>query len=275
MSPALGDDRREWLPQQVDTTKPHSARVYDYWLGGKDNYAPDRALGDKILAAIPRQRRHVRANRAFMVRVVEYLAREAGIRQIIDIGAGLPTSPNMHEVAHAIAPETRVVYVDNDPIVMAHARAVMPNVRRETVSYVLGDLRHPASIMDDPALRDMIDLERPCAVLLLAMLMSIPDAARPYDIVAELLETLPSGSFLAITHTTADFNPAAMGEHVQVATAAGMPFTPRSRAEVEQFFDGLELVEPGVVPVVNWRPHVHALTESDGVYIYGGLGRKP
>jgi O-methyltransferase involved in polyketide biosynthesis len=264
-----------WLPPAVDTSVAHSARVYDYWLGGKDNYAADRALAERILTAIPRQRRHVRANRDFLVRVVEYLVREAGIRQIVDIGAGLPTSPNVHEVAHAIAPDTRVVYVDNDPIVMAHARAVMPNRSGDTVSFVHGDLRHPRSILGHPDLVRMLDPQEPTGVLLLAMLMSLPAEARPGEIVEELLAPLAPGSHLAVTHTTADFDPPAMAEHVAAATAAGMRFVPRSRPEVERFFAGLEMVEPGVVPVRAWRPAALSVREARSVYIYAGVGRKP
>jgi trans-aconitate methyltransferase len=255
---------------------PHSARVYDYWLGGKDNYAPDRELAEKILTAIPRQRRHVRANRAFLVRAVTHMVRDAGIRQIIDIGAGLPTSPNVHEVAHAIAPDTRVVYVDNDPIVMAHARALLPTTATPgTVAFVNGDLRKPADILHHPELLRMIDPDEPTGVLLLAMLMSLTDADDPASVVDELMHPLASGSYLAATHTTADFNPAAMAEHVAAAEAAGMRFVPRDRATVESFFTGLELVEPGVVPVLAWHPDGPHDIDPHSVYIYAGVARKP
>lgn len=262
----------------VDTSRPHSARVYDYWLGGKDNYAADRLLAERILVAIPRQRRHVRANRAFMVRAVRHLVRDAGIRQIIDIGAGLPTCPTVHEIAHAEAPDTRVVYVDNDPIVMAHAEALMTSPSPGHVGYVLGDLRDPASILSAPALRDLIDPEQPTAVLLLAMLMSVPDSEEPRRIVRDLMAPLAPGSHLVATHTTADFDPAAMQAHVTAATEAGMPFTPRSRAEFGRFFEGLDLAEPGIVPVLDWRPEPSApeapeAADPQSVFIWAGVGR--
>lgn len=258
----------------VDASVPHSARVYDYWLGGKDNYAADRMLATKILNAIPRQRRHVRANRAFLVRAVEYLVGEVGIRQIIDIGSGLPTSPNVHEVAHAIAPDTRVVYVDNDPIVMAHARVLMPRSTHGTVGFVQADLRQPASILGDPVVQAMLDPDEPTAVLLLAMLMSLTDHEQPRSVITDLMDPLPPGSYLAATHTTADFNPPAMAEHVSAAAEAGMRFVPRDKRAVESFFTGLELVEPGVVPVLAWHPQGPVAPNPRTVYIYAGVARK-
>ena len=261
-------------PPPVDTRRAHSARVYDYWLGGKDHYAADREFGDRILRVVPRQRRHVRANRAFLVRVVRYLVGEVGIRQIVDIGAGLPTAPNVHQVAHAIAPDTRVVYVDNDPIVLAHARALMPDVNPETVAVIDGDLRAPATIMKHPALTRMLDPSAPTAVLVLAMLMSLADAERPYDVVAELLAPLPPGSHLAATHTTADLDPLAMEGYVRAAHEAGMVFTPRSRDEFARFFDGLRLVPPGIVPILDWRPDSLTEPHADSVYIYSGVAAK-
>lgn len=259
----------------TDITVPHSARVYDYWLDGKDNYAADRMLAEKILAVTPRQRRQVRANRAFLVRAVEYLVRDIGIRQIIDIGSGLPTSPNVHEVAHAIAPDTRVVYVDNDPIVMAHARALMPRSTCGTVGFVQADLRQPASIIGDPITKAMLDPDEPTAVLLVAMLMSLNDSDQPRSVIDELMRPLPSGSYVAATHTTADFNPTAMAQHVTAAAEAGMRFVPRDKPAVEGFFAGLELVEPGVVPVVAWRPHSVIAPNPRSVYVYAGVARKP
>ncbi len=269
---------RHPLRATIDTSTPHSARVYDYWLGGKDNYAADRLLAERILTAIPRQRRHVQANRAFMVRAVRHLVRDAGVRQIVDIGAGLPTRPAVHEIAHSIAPDTRVVYVDNDPIVMAHAEALMTSPRPGQVGYVLGDLRDPASILAAPALRNLLDPDRPTAVLLLAMLMSLPDSEQPGRIVRDLMAPLAPGSHLVATHTTADFDPAAMAAHVAAATEAGMPFTPRSRAEFERFFTGLDLVEPGIVPVLRWRPEPAGPEATEpvdphSVFIWAGVGR--
>jgi O-methyltransferase involved in polyketide biosynthesis len=198
-----------------------------------------------------------------------------GIRQIIDIGAGLPTSPNVHQVAHAIAPETRVVYVDNDPIVMAHARALLPTTAAPgTVAFVHGDLRKPADVLSHPELQRLIDPDAPTAVLLLAMLMSLTDADEPAAVVEELMRPLAPGSHLAATHTTADFDPVAMAEHVAAAETAGMRFVPRDRASIETFFSGLDLVEPGVVPVLAWRPDGPHDADPHSVYIYAGVARK-
>ena len=252
--------------------------MYNYWLGGKDNFAVDRAAGDAILRSVPRQRRHVRANRAFLVRVVRYLVAEAGIRQIIDIGSGLPATPNVHEIAHEIAPDTRVVYVDNDQIVLAHARVLMPMahpVNPAAVDVVEGDLRRPDTITSLLRSSPLIDPDTPTAVLLLAMLMSLTDDDRPHDVVAELLDPLPAGSYLAATHTTADLDPMSMDGYVKAARNAGLMFTPRSRPDFERFFDGLDLVAPGVVSVQAWRPELHTGRGAPDVYIYAGLGRVP
>lgn len=259
-----------------DPGTPHSARIWDYWLGGKDHYEIDRVLGERIVAAIPRQRAHVRANREFLVRAVEYLVGEAGIRQIVDIGAGLPTSPNVHEVAQAIAPETRVVYVDNDPVVMAHARALMTAEEPGRVAFVQGDLRAPQDVLDDPSLRAVLDLDQPVAVLLLATLMFIDDAAAPCRVVRDLMAPLAAGSYLAATHTTADLDPPAMAVHVAAAAELGLRFVPRTYAQVRAMIEpDLKLVPPGLVPVLQWRPRGIVAPKSHAVYIYGGVARKP
>lgn len=260
---------------EPDLSVASSARVYDYWLGGKDNFQVDRDLGDRILAAVPRQRRHVRANRAFLVRAVRHLVGQAGIRQIIDIGAGLPTSPNVHEVAHELAPDTRVIYVDNDPVVLAHSRALLRARTPDSIAVVDGDLRDPRALIDRLRQLPTFDPTRPTAVLLLALLMSLPPAEDPHGLVDALLDALPSGSYLAATHTTADLDPLAMDGYVRAATDAGMVFTPRSKAEVERFFHRLELVPPGVVPVLSWRPEGPVGHDPDSVYIYAGVGRTP
>jgi hypothetical protein len=266
----------EERPQRLlDFSSPHSARVYDYWLGGKDNYAVDREVGDRIAAAVPRQRRHVQANRDFLVRVVRHLVGEAGIRQIVDVGSGLPTTPNVHEVAHELAPDTTVVYVDNDPVVLAHARALLVGKCPDRIAVAQGDLRQPKAMVDQLRALPMLDPERPTAVLMLALLMSLVDADRPLDLVRELLAPLAAGSYLAATHTTADLDPLAMDGYARAANEAGMVFTPRSRSEFEKFFDGLELVPPGVVPVLAWRPGGVEGLSPHSVYIYAGVGRKP
>jgi hypothetical protein len=272
----VGSEDRSARPHRLlDFSSPHSARVYDYWLGGKDNYAVDRAVGDRILQAVPRQRRHVQANRDFLVRVVRYLVGEAGIRQIVDVGSGLPTTPNVHEVAHELAPDTKVVYVDNDPVVQAHARALLVGRSPDRIAVVSGDLRQPGAVIDQLRAFPMLDPEQPTAVLMLALLMSLAETDRPHDLVGELLAPLPSGSYLAATHTTADLDPLAMDGYARAANEAGMEFIPRSRSEFAGFFDGLELVPPGVVPVLSWRPSGIEGVNPRSVYIYAGVARKP
>jgi S-adenosyl methyltransferase len=274
--PIPASEERPTARAVTTTGTPHSARVWDYWLGGKDHYAIDRAVGDRIVSAIPRQRAHVRANREFLVRAVEFVVREAGIRQILDIGTGLPTSLNVHEVAQAIAPDTRVVYVDNDPVVMAHARALMTTDGPGRVAFVEGDLRTPRGILDDPNLCAVLDLDRPVAVLMLAMLMFVDDAAAPCQAVRDLMSPLAHGSYLAATHTTADLDPAAMAEHVAAAAELGLPFVPRTHAQFRAVFEPeLQLVPPGLVPVLQWRPRGIVAPASHAVDSYAGVARKP
>jgi SAM-dependent methyltransferase len=258
---------------EINTNVAHPARVYDYWLGGKDNFPADHALAEAILEAVPIMRTMAWANRAFLGRSVRYLTREAGIRQFLDIGTGIPTAGNTHEVAQEIAPEARVLYVDNDPIVLAHARALMTSHAAGQTAFIAADLRQPESILGDPALATTLDLGKPVAVMLVAILMFLPDADDPYGIVARLLDALPSGSHLVISHPTADFDAEAMGGAVAASKRSGISLVPRGRAEVEAFFKGLDLVEPGVVPVGAWRPDQEG--EAEPLNIYAGVGRKP
>jgi S-adenosyl methyltransferase len=265
------------LPQEINTNVAHPARVYDYWLGGKDNFPADRALAEHIMQAIPTMRAMARANRAFLTRAVRYLAGEAGIRQFLDIGTGIPTSPNVHEVAQAVAPDARVVYVDNDPIVLAHARALLASQNVGETAFILGDLRKPQAILDHPTLTMTLDLTQPVAVLLVAVLMYFRDSEdpNPAGMVATLLGPMPPGSYLAVTHPTADFDPQAMAGAVTAAEQAGVTLVPRSRAETEALFAGLELVEPGVVPVLAWRPDTEPPADPHSAYYWAGVGRKP
>ena len=258
----------------IDTAVAHPARVYDYWLGGKDNFAADREAGDRVLAATPGLRARVRANRAFLVRVVRYLAAEAGIRQFLDIGTGIPSADNTHEVAQAAAPDSRVVYVDNDPIVLVHARELLASSPQGATQYVEGDLRDPAAILE--AASRTLDFTRPTALMLLGVLHLIGDSEDPYRIVAGLMDALPPGSYLAISHPASDIHAAAQAEaqkryNERVAT----PQTLRNRAEVMRFFDGLDLVPPGVVYVHVWRPDPGDVPPADGVSAHGGVARKP
>jgi hypothetical protein len=267
----------DWLPQEINTNVAHPARVYDYWLGGKDNFPADRALAEHIMAAIPTMRAMARANRAFLSRAVRYLAGEAGIRQFLDIGTGIPTSPNVHEVAQAVAPDARVVYADNDPIVLAHARALLTSQDVGETAFILADLREPGAIPDSPTVKAMLDLTQPVAVLMVAVLMYFRDSddPNPRGMVSTLLEPMPSGSYLAISHPTADFNAAAMAGAVAAAEQAGVTLVPRSQAETEAFFTGLELVEPGVVPVLAWRPDAEPPADPQSAYYWSGIARKP
>jgi S-adenosyl methyltransferase len=263
-------------PQEIDTTVPHEARVYDYWLGGKDNYAPDRALGDLIRAQIPTVGDMARANRAFLDRAVRFLAGEAGVRQFFDIGAGIPTAPNVHQVAQRIDPAARVLYVDNDPLVGAHARALISSTPQGRTAFMLGDFLEPEAILQSPQLQSTLDLGEPVALLLIAILMYFDPArgADPYPVVRRLVDALPSGSYVALSHPTGDFDPDAVAGVRAVSAQAGVPFTPRNQAEVGAFLDGLETVEPGVVPVLMWRPPT-PVADPQAAYYWAGVARKP
>jgi hypothetical protein len=265
-----------WTPQEINTNVAHPARVYDFWLGGKDNFPADRALAEHIMEAIPTMGAMAAANRAFLSRAVRYLAGEAGIRQFLDIGTGIPTSPNVHEVAQSVTPDARVVYVDNDPIVIAHARALLTSQDAGETAFIPGDLRQPTAILDHPTLKKTLDLSEPVAVMLVAVLMYFrdTDAPDPNEMVSTLLEPMPSGSYLAITHPTAEFNAEAMAGAVAAAEQSGVTLVPRSHAETAALFSGLELVEPGVVPVLAWRPDGPA-AEPRAAYYWAGIARKP
>ena len=263
------------VPPGINTTVAHAARVYDYWLGGKDNFAADRALGDAIMAAVPTIRLMARANRDFLARAVRYLAREAGIRQFLDIGTGIPTAGNTHEVAQQVAPESRVVYVDNDPIVAVHARALIASHQAGATVFIQADLREPDQILAHPGLAATLDMSQPVALLLVAVLMYFRDNENPRGMVATLVDALAPGSYLAISHPTADFNADAMAAAVAAATRGGITLVPRSRAETESFFTGLELVGPGVVPVLSWRPEGGQPADPRSAYYYAGIARKP
>jgi hypothetical protein len=263
---------------QIDTTVAHEARMYDYWLGGKDNYAPDRALGDRIREQIPTINEMARANRAFLDRAVRFLAEEAGIRQFLDIGTGIPTRPNVHQAAQAVDPRSRVLYVDNDPFVLAHARALMAGSPEGRTAFMLADFREPDAILDSPELSDTLDLDEPVALLLIAVLMFFDpeEGDNPYPVVERLLDALPSGSYVAITHPTGDFDGRAMTGVQTVAKRAGMTILPRDRAAVTRFFGDTELVEPGVVPVLTWRPEPgEAPVDPQAAYYWAGVARKP
>ena len=267
------DDGRE--PSVIDTSVPHVARVYDYWLGGKNNYAVDREAGDEAIRAYPDMRSSVRANRAFLKRSVQYLAEEAGIRQFLDVGTGLPSAGNTHEVAQAAAPESQVVYVDNDPIVLAHARALLTSDPRGATAYLDADARDTGRILTGAA--ELLDFSQPVAVMLIAVLQLVTDDDDPYQIVAELTAAIPSGSFLAITHVAGDMGrmtPGALEAARRLSELLPQRVNPRSHAQVTKFFDGLELVEPGVVPIQQWRPASDDEAAARAA-LWGGVAGKP
>nr|WP_261557629.1 SAM-dependent methyltransferase [Frankia tisae] len=258
------------------TDRPHTARIYDYFLGGKDNFPADRVAAEQASAAFPNASLAARQNRAFMVRAIRHLAGEAGIRQFLDIGTGIPTSPNVHEIAQAVVPDARVVYADNDPIVLAHARALLASTPQGRTAYLDADLHDPQSILAAPELRETLDLTRPVALSMIALFHFVPDTDDPHGIIGRLVDALPSGSYLILTNGTADYNPA--GDQLVAAYAAqGITVRLRSRAEVEGLFGGLELIDPGVELVHRWRPtgpDPANLTDAQ-VSVYGGIARKP
>ncbi|MEU7867073.1 SAM-dependent methyltransferase [Dactylosporangium sp. NPDC049140] len=251
--------------------QPHPARVYDYLLGGREHYAVDRAAAEAGLAANPSSRVPPRENRGFLRRVVHHLAAEHGVRQFLDIGTGIPTSPNVHEVAQAADPGARVVYVDNDPIVLAHARSLLQG----RTAYVDADLRDAERLLAAPGLRATIDLRRPVALMLVAVLHFVEDDDKPHDVVRRLVDALPPGSFLALSHLTGDFDPAAWERVAAVYARDGVAMRVRSRAEIAAFFDGLDLLEPGLTVVTRWRPDAEVdrrATDAE-VSVYGGVAR--
>ncbi len=273
-NPATEDQQRPHS-SAIDNGVPHSARIYDYWLGGKDNFAADRAVAEALISAIPTVRSMAAENRRFVHRVARYLVGQAGVRQFLDVGTGIPTRPNLHEVAQEIAPETRVVYVDNDPIVLAHARALMISTEQGRSEYIHADLREPELIVNHRKLREVLDLNRPVALTIVATLMLLEDAEDPWRKIRVLMDALPSGSYVAITHPTGDFNPEAVKKAVDAAVGSGMTLVPRSRDEVARFFAGWDLVEPGIVPVAAWQPDDGAPTDPHAAYYWAGIARKP
>jgi hypothetical protein len=254
------------------TNVAHIARIYDYWLGGKDNFAADRAAAEMALQADPQRVWSVRSNRAFLARVVRFLAAEAGIRQFLDIGTGIPTADNTHQVAQSVAPDARIVYVDNDPIVLSHAQALLKTNPAGTCAYLNADLREPASILAEAA--KTLDFSRPVAIMLIAVLHCIPDQDEPHRIVAELMDAVPPGSYLALSHPADDLGgPQRNAVRAQLSAMMRTPVTGRNREQVTSFFDGLELLDPGVVVVSQWRPG-NGLEAKMPAFLWGGMGRK-
>jgi hypothetical protein len=265
------------LPPEIDTSRPHSARVYDYMIGGKNNFAADRETAAQVLRHSPNAHTAARENRAFLGRAVRFLTAEAGIRQFLDIGTGLPTTNSVHEVAQSVDPACRVVYTDNDPLVLAHARALLTSSPEGRTAYIHADARDPRAILDDPAVRDVIDFGEPAALVLVALLHFIPDEDKPGEIVGTLLHALPSGSYLVASHLTMEHDTDAAGRGLQAMRGAGISMQKRASDEFARLaFEGLELVPPGVVLVSDWRRAGSGPRPSPAeVNCYGGVARKP
>jgi hypothetical protein len=260
-------------PLPFDTSVAHVARVYNYWLGGKDNFAADRAAGEQAIKAFPEIGLSARSNRAFLARAVRFLAGECEIRQFLDIGTGIPSASNTHEVAQSVAPATRIVYVDNDPVVLTHARALLTSDPAGATDYIDADLRDPLGILAGAA--RLLDFSQPVAVMLMAVLQHLDDEDEPYRITQTLLESLPPGSYLAMSHPARDINAEAMArmaESLNKMMAEKVTF--RDNAAVARFFDGLELVEPGMVQASKWRPTSETEAASPAA-LWAGVARKP
>jgi hypothetical protein len=257
----------------IDTSVAHPARVYDYWLGGKDNFAADREAAERVLAVSPGLRWRIQANRRFLARAVRYLAEEAGIRQFLDIGTGIPSANNTHQVAQEAAPDARIVYVDNDPIVLSHARALLTSGPRGATQYVHGDAREPGPIIESAA--ETLDFRQPVALMLIGVLHLIQDSEDPWGLVAWLMAQLPAGSYLAISHPAIDIAPGQAEAQRRYNERVSTPQTLRDRDQVARFFEGLELVEPGLVYVHTWRPGEFDTAPEDATSAWGGVARKP
>jgi S-adenosyl methyltransferase len=257
-----------------DASVPNPARMWNYWVGGKDNFAADRQAAKQVLQVMPSLPRIARLARRFLIDAVHQLAAEYGVWQFLDIGTGLPTADNTHDVAQRVSPQSRIVYVDNDPVVLTHARALLTSSREGETDYIAADLRDTAAILSGAA--RTLDFSEPVAVLLIAVLHFIPDADDPYGIVARLMDAVPSGSYLVIAHAARDIQSDAIAEMTRrYNELSPVPVTPRTREQVARFFDGLDMIQPGVVPLRQWwAPEADAGADS-GLAGYCGIGRKP
>jgi hypothetical protein len=262
------------VSQKFDTTKPNVARIYDYYLGGKDNFEADRVAAEQVLAQMPGQRRSALENRRFLRRAVRFLAGEAGIDQFLDIGVGLPTQGAVHEVAHEINPKSRVAYVDYDPVVVSHGRALLATPDRSVV--VQEDIRQPGELLANPVIREHLDFSRPVAIMVLAILHFVPDKDDPGAITACLRESLAPGSYLVLTHVCQELLPdkAAARRAKDVYEQAGQPISARGTEQIRGFFGDFELVEPGLLPKHAWRPVAGAVPADPSDISLGGVARK-
>jgi hypothetical protein len=281
------DETPAWMqaeaqtPVDLEVDRPHGARVYDFLLGGKTNYAADREQAERVLAAIPSAVASARENRSFIHRAARHLVAEAGIRQFLDIGTGIPTPPNLHEVAQSVDPSARVVYADNDPIVLTHSRALHTSTPEGATAYIEADATDPAGILESPALRDTFDLDEPVAITLCLLLHWLPDGFDAYGMVRTLLDAVPAGSALVVTHVTKDFDER-VGDIEDDFEDTGSTVRTRTRAQVERFFEGLEFVEPGLTVPQLWRPEQVEIEAGDrsvlgdrDIPIWAGVALKP
>jgi len=265
-------DLPSWAPEGIDVSRPSAARVYDYLLGGAHNFEVDRALGDELVRRSPELAETMRANRVFLRRAVRFLA-GAGVRQFLDIGSGVPTAGNVHEIAQQVAPDATVVYVDVDPVAVAHSDAIL--AADDRAAMLCADLREPGRILAEAHQTGLIDSSRPVAVLLAGVVHFVPDAADPGDLIRQLVEPLAAGSYLLISHATFDGQPPGLVETQRLSARTATEISPRPYAEIVRYFDGLTLVEPGLVFIPQWRPDPD---EPDGrperIAAYAGIGRK-
>jgi hypothetical protein len=261
--------------REIDTSRPHSARMYDYYLGGKDHFDVDKQAAETVAAAYPGIFTCARENRAFMHRATRVLAREYGVRQWLDIGTGIPTEPNLHQVAQSVVPDARVVYADNDPLVLRYAERLMRSTPQGRTTYIEADVNNAGALLNAPELAQVLDTGRPVALSLNALMHFVTDAQDPYGIVSRLLEVLPSGSALALSHCTPDFDPGTWQKVTDIYTNAGTPVQFRSQAEVARFFEGLELLDPGVTVGHRWRPDEEPIASDAEVSLWTGVGIKP
>jgi SAM-dependent methyltransferase len=264
------------VAREIDTSRPHSARVYDYLIGGKNHFEADREAARGLMAVLPAGNIGPRENRAFLGRAVTYLAAEAGIRQFLDIGTGLPTTNNVHEVAQGIEPSSRIVYVDNDPLVLVHAQALLTSAPGGRTAYLEEDLRNPEAILSHPVTRGVLDFGQPVALIIAGVLHFVVDEEKPAQIVATLVDALPPGSYLVASHITPEHSPKGTAAAQKSFQGAGIPVQPRESDEFARLvFSGLDLVPPGVVLVSQWRPgHAGPHPTPAEVGCYGGVARK-
>ncbi|KUN17581.1 methyltransferase [Streptomyces corchorusii] len=256
----------------IDTSRPHPARMYDYYLGGKDSYPVDEEAAEQVISFLPAIRIAARTNRSFMNRAARLLA-DRGVTQFLDIGTGIPTEPNLHQVVQAVNPESRVVYVDNDPVVLRHAEALLRSAREGATKYIEADVREPEKIIEGA--KEILNFKEPVALSLVAILHFVSDEYGPYELVNDLLAPLSSGSFLMLSHVTGDFDAVGWAKAVEIYRKSGVPAQVRSREEVAQFFTGLDLLEPGVQIVTDWHPEPGLEFADEQVPLYVGVARKP